>query len=200
MPATVYVRAVTLLLALTGVIHCADAQQRYAFDQRFASIGFSVRHLGLFSSEGQFVRFEAKLVLNTDHPDRTQISVSVEAASVSMSWLAAADMLRSDDFLNVKRYPYIRFISTSVSVRGHDRYDIHGSLQIRDVKRPLTLVARLIREHPNPGHHDEIADFIVTGWLDRAAFGMRADEVFISNRVEIMIKARLELADTGHAG
>jgi polyisoprenoid-binding protein YceI len=200
MRANFTIRIAPLLLALLGAVHGADAQERYILDQHFGSIGFSVSHLGLFSSQGEFRRFEARLVLDAAHPDRTQISVTVNAASLSMPWRAAAEMLRSDDFFNVQQYPYIRFTSTSVSISGHDRYAIRGTLQIRGVKRPLTLMARLIGENPNSDHHDDIGDFIVTGSLDRAAFGMRTDEAFISNLVDLVIKARLALPTTSHAG
>ena len=169
-------------------------------DQRFGTIAFSVSHLGLFSSAGEFRRFAAHLVLDGAHPERTQINVEVEAGSVQMSWGEAADMLRSDDFLNVRRYPAMRFTSTSVASVAPDRYVIHGMLQMRGVTRPLTLAARLTGRHTDPVRHDQQADFVVSGSLRRSAFGMTSDEGIISDRVTLKITAHLDLGNDGHAG
>lgn len=193
-------RVALLLLALLLPTHGAVAQQRYSFDQHFGSIGFSVSHLGLFTSHGQFRHFIARLVLDTAHPDRTQISVTVMAGSVTMSWQQALDMLRSKDFLDVRQYPEIRFTSTSVSSVTPDHYLIHGMLQLRGVTRPMVLSATLTARQADPVRHEELADFVVTGSLKREAFGMTSDEAFISNGVKLVIKARLELPEAGHAG
>jgi len=57
----------TVLLSLMLSAGAANAgstgaDRQFSLDQRFGSIDFSVRHLGLFSSQGEFRRFEAHLV------------------------------------------------------------------------------------------------------------------------------------------
>lgn len=172
----------------------ARAQQNYRLDQRFGTIGFSVSHLGLFSSQGEFRRFQAHLRLDEAHPERTRISVEVDARSEMMAWQQATDMLRSKDFLDVHRHPLVRFTSTAVLSVAPDRYRIQGELRLRGITRPLVLWARLVGRHVDPRRHDEQADFVVTGSLQRSAFGMTADQTFISDRVTLTIKAHLELA------
>jgi polyisoprenoid-binding protein YceI len=63
----------------------ARAEESYSIDQTFGSIAFSVRHLGLFSSQGQFRRFGGTLLLDAHHPEWTKISVDVDATSADMS-------------------------------------------------------------------------------------------------------------------
>jgi polyisoprenoid-binding protein YceI len=194
----------TALLSVTllaGPAHAgsADADQRFYLDQRFSSIDFSVRDLGLFASQGGFRRFEAHLVLSNSHPERTKISVAVDAGSVDMSWREAADMLRSPDFFDVRRYPEVRFQSNSVQEIARGHFAIRGSIQIRGVTQPLTLYAALTRQTQDPADHSEIVNFIVRGSLNRSTFGMTADEVFISDKVNIIIKARLKLPQAFNA-
>jgi len=173
--------------------------QMFSLDQRFSSIDFSVRNLGLFASEGAFRRFQTRLVLNNSHPERTKISVAVDAGSVDMSWHEAADMLRSADFFDVQRYPEVRYQSTSVQelTRGH--FTIRGLIQIRGITQPLTLHAVLTKQSQDLADHSQIDDFVVHASLRRSAFGMTADKVFISDNVNIVIKARLKLPQAFNA-
>jgi polyisoprenoid-binding protein YceI len=194
--------ALLSVLLLTGPATAvsADTDQMFSLDQRFGSIDFSVRNLGLFSSNGTFRRFEAQFVLNNSHPERTKISVTVDAESVDMSWHEAADMLRSVDFFDVSHYPQVRYQSTSVQETAPDHFEIHGLVRIRGVTQPLTLSAALTKQSQNLTDHSEIDDFIVYGSIMRSSFGMTTDETFISDRVNIVIKARLKLPRSFNAG
>ena len=71
-----------------------------SLDERFGAIAFSVSHLGLFSSRGEFRRLDARLALDASHPERTRISVVVDTP-----WQEAAEMLRGPGFLDVQRHP-----------------------------------------------------------------------------------------------
>ena len=170
----------------------------YALDQRFGSIRFSVSHLGLFSSDGEFRRFKANLILDPTHPERTRIVVDVDADSVDMPWQAAADMLRSPDFFDVQRYPAMRFSSTDVQPLANGSYLLRGVLAMRGVTQPISLMARLVAENKGRGSNTDLEDFIVTGALRRSAFGMTTDETFISDQVKLVITAHLILPASVH--
>ncbi len=181
--------------------HAASAGNRYALDPRYSTIEFSVRHLGLFASQGRFRRFVATLVIDEAHPERTSIAVDVDAASVDMAWQDAADMLRSPDFFDVRRHPDVKFTSAAVEAIAPGRYRIGGLLEIRGVVQPATLNAILTNRGPDAAAGGaEVTDFVVTGGLRRSAFGMVAEPAFISDNVDITIHARIALAATPHAG
>lgn len=188
-----------LLVAGPANAGSPGVDQMFSLDQRFSTIDFSVRDLGLFASEGAFRRFEARLVLNNSHPERTRISVAVDAGSVDMAWHDAADMLRSADFFDVRRYPEVRYQSSSVQELARGHFTIRGLIQIRGVTQPLTLHAVLTRQSQDLADHSQIDDFVVHASLRRSAFGMTADEVFISDNVNIIIKARLKLPQAFNA-
>jgi polyisoprenoid-binding protein YceI len=176
----------------------AQTPTDYVLDQRFGSIHFSVSHLGLFASDGEFRRFKAHLNLDTLHPERTRIAVDVDAGSVDMAWEGAVDMLRSPDFFDVQRYPEVRFTSTEVQPLANGRYLLHGVLVMRGVTQPLSLTAELVAEKPSAGSSDDLEDFVVTGALRRSAFGMTADNTFISDQVKLVITAHLILPGPVH--
>jgi polyisoprenoid-binding protein YceI len=53
-----------------------------------------------------------------------------------------------------------------------------------------------VGRHPDPARKADVAEFVVTGTLQRSAFGMTADRAFISDKVAITIRARIQLSAT----
>lgn len=185
--------AALILCMATSPAAPASAQGLYHIDQQFGGIEFTVRNLGLFSSHGAFDRFIGRLIIDPAHPEQTRIDVDVDANSVTMPWDEGEAMLRSQDFFDVGKYPRIRFTSTAVRQLGPDHFQITGWLRIRGVDRVQTLDAMLVDRHLAPGRGADIADFVVSGQLKRSAFGMVADQGFISDMVTIHIHTRIVL-------
>ena len=188
-----------LPLALAAGRHGARAAETYAINQNFGDIAFTVRHLGLFSSSGTFRRFTGQITLDPAHPENTRVAVDIATGSVAMNWAEAAAMLRSPPYFDVSRYPDARFTSTRIIPLARDRYDVEGNLELRGVTRPVTLHAALVGRHAAPEAGQEIADFVVTGILRRSAFGMTADQSFVSDGVDLRIDARVRLLALAHA-
>jgi polyisoprenoid-binding protein YceI len=178
----------------------AGAEDLYKIDQHFGRIEFIVSHLGLFSSHGEFRHFDGKLVIDPEHPERTQIAVQVDAGSVAMPWEDATAMLRSPEFFDVQRFPEVRFTSTEVVAEPGNRFAIHGELEMRGVTKPLLLEAALVDRRLDPTRGMQVADFVVHGELKRSAFGMTSESAFISDRVELRIQAHIQVPEPPHAG
>jgi polyisoprenoid-binding protein YceI len=119
--------------------------------------------------------------------------VDVDATSVDLPSQEATTMLQSPDFFNVRQYPAVHFKSTSVETVAPDRYLVRGQIEIRGVTQPLILDAKLVGRHRDPSRGADVAEFVVTGTLQRSAFGMTANKTFISDKVAITIRARIQL-------
>jgi len=180
-------------VALLGLGRQAAADNTYALDQRFGSIEFSVDNAGLFTAEGQFKRFRSDLTLDETHPERTTITVDVEAGSVDMFWPEGVSMLRSPDYFDVLKFPDVRFKSSKVEAVTPDHYIIRGALEIRRIEKPFVLDARLVDRHVDSVSKKEIADFVVSGVLKRSDFGMVADQGLVSDTVTLKITAHILL-------
>lgn len=187
-----------LVLAWSG--GAAMGGETYTIDQRFGGIAFTVRHLGLFSSEGAFRRFSGQLTIDEVHPENTRIAVVIDTNSIAMDWAEATAMLRSASYFDVQRYPDARFTSSRVVLTAPGHYDVEGQLEIRGITQPLLLHAALVGRHPADQPGAEIAEFVVTGELQRSRFGMTADKTFVSDRVDLKINARVRLEEGAHAG
>lgn len=169
----------------------------YALDQRYGNIAFSVSHLGLFSSHGEFRRFAGSLAIDPAAPEHTSIDMHIDATSIDTPWDEALQMLRSPDYFDIAHHPDIQFLSESVSVAGPDRYLVRGSLRIRGVSQPVALEARLVDRHVDAKTHADVAEFVVGGDVRRSSFGMEANQDFVSDAVHIEIRAWLRLGQAG---
>lgn len=193
-------RTIALLALMTAIAAGggpASASDLYRIQPGTTTIGFSVDHLGLFSTAGTFDRFEGNLLLNLDDPSRSRVEVRVDTTSVSVPSDLAADKLRSADYFDPARFPLMRFKAVSVKDLGNDRVEITGDLTIRDVTRRETLQAELTGRNTDPVTKIEVANFVASGTVERADFGMTADQDFVSNDVRLVISAHIQLGPGG---
>jgi polyisoprenoid-binding protein YceI len=169
----------------------AQTEGVFQIDQRFASIQFSVDHLGLFTSHGDFQRFMGSLAIDPARPELTSITVKIDAQSVDLDSAEGLSMVRSPDYFDVADHPTIIFRSTGVAVTGPDHYRISGTIEIRGVTKPLTLDAVLAGRDRTPT--GPVSEFNVDGQINRGDFGMVADQSFVSQTVQVHIRARIAL-------
>lgn len=169
----------------------AAAPSRYHIDQRYGTIAFSITSLGLFTTEGRFARFEGDLLLDPDHPEQTRVDVRIDATSVEMPLENEQELLRSPAYFDTVRHPTEHFVSTSVEALAPARYHVHGTLDLRGVSGPLDLEAVVKDRHFDAARKVDVADFDVTGRLRRSAFGMRADQVMVSDVVRLFIHVHI---------
>ena len=109
----------------------------WRLDPDRSSIEFHVKAMwGLQTIKGRFTRFNGKLDLS----GTPAVELTVEAESVDTKNKRRDKHLRSPDFLDAERHPYIRFASETASMDG-DRLTIRGHLRVRGVSLPLNIVA-----------------------------------------------------------
>jgi polyisoprenoid-binding protein YceI len=188
------IRLLAIVLAVCATLPGlarAQTQGVFLIDQRFGSIEFSVDHLGLFTSHGDFQRFMGTLAIDPARPELTTINVRIDAQSVDMDSADGLSMVRSPDYFDVAEHPAITFQSTGVAVTAPDHYRIAGTIEIRGVRRPMTLDAVLAGHDKGPS--GPVSEFVVNGTLNRGDFGMVANQNFVSETVQVRIRARIAL-------
>lgn len=111
----------------------------YQIDNSHSTVQFAVRHMMLSKTRGEFERFSGDVNLNEENPVASTVDVKIEAASVNTRDAKRDEHLRSPDFFDAARYPYLTFKSTKVDVLDSERAKLHGDLTIRDITKPVTL-------------------------------------------------------------
>jgi polyisoprenoid-binding protein YceI len=106
-------------------------------DPAHTEISFVVRHMVVSKVRGRFDKFEGTIVTAED-PAESQVTVTIDAASIDTHNEQRDDHVRAPDFLDVERFPVISFTSTAVRQSGSE-LELAGDLRIRDVTAPVTL-------------------------------------------------------------
>lgn len=112
---------------------------RYVIDPAHSRVGFTARHAMVTKVRGHFTDFESRAVLDSENPGRCHVEVAIKAASIETGNAQRDGHLRTNDFLNVERYPLITFESTSVTLVNEDTFRVTGPLTIKGVAHDVTI-------------------------------------------------------------
>lgn len=162
-------RRLALLLLLAATTANAEVT-RYLVRPTYTSIRFSIVKWGVMKEEGIFRDFNGTLDFDPAHPERSRIELVAQAASIDTKNDSRDQVVRSDDFLDVARYPTLSFVSRSVTQEaGH--WFVTGDLTIHGTTRRIRVpVSQLgIRDLPNVG---KLAAFETSFAVNRRDYGV----------------------------
>ena len=122
----------------------------WIIDSSHTRVTFSVRHMMVANVHGQFETIEGKVDFNPDHPDQTSVDLRIDAASITTRDAQRDAHLRSPDFFDTDRYPYLLFKSKRVEVLDDKHGRLVGDLTIRDVTKEVALDVEYNGTYKNP--------------------------------------------------
>lgn len=167
------------------------AQENWQVDGVHSSVGLSVRHMVISKVRGHFTRWNAKLALDTQDLARSSVEVEIEAATIDTGVGDRDNHLRSPDFLDVQKYPAIKFKSRRVEVAG-ERLRVVGDLTIRDVTREVVLNAEYGGQGKDPWGNQR-AGFTATTSINRKDFGLTWNQALETGGVLVADKVDIEI-------
>jgi len=110
----------------------------YTIDPSHTEVGFVARHAMVTKVRGRFTDVEGTLTFAEGAPVPASAEAKIAVASVTTGAEDRDAHLKSGDFFDAEKYPYITFKSTGVRMEGGD-YLLDGDLTIKDVTKPVTL-------------------------------------------------------------
>jgi polyisoprenoid-binding protein YceI len=124
----------------------------YVIDKegQHAFVNFKISHLGYSWVYGSFKDFDGSFSFDAGQPEAGKVKVNLNTASLDTNHAERDKHLRSDDFLNVGKYPTASFESTAVKSTGTGTADITGNLTLNGVTKPVVLAAKFIGEGKDP--------------------------------------------------
>ena len=127
--------ATTLLLSVN--LHA----ENYQIDKKgaHAFIQFKISHLGYSWLWGRFNDFDGTVSYDDKNKSASKVSVVVKTNSVDSNHAERDKHLRGTDFLDVKKFPEAKFVSTSYQAQGAKKAILKGKLTLHGVTRDVTL-------------------------------------------------------------
>jgi polyisoprenoid-binding protein YceI len=116
----------------------------WTIDPAHTDILFSAKHMMVTTVRGKFHEVDGTLVLDEADPTRSSGEIRIAAASLNTGSAQRDGHLRSADFFDAERHPWITFRSTAVEHTGGDEYRVTGDLTIRETTRPATFDATFL--------------------------------------------------------
>ncbi|BDI61709.1 YceI family protein [Qipengyuania nanhaisediminis] len=180
-----------MIVALAAPSHLAaqGAEVReYRLDASASALNARVSFFGLSSKTARFPRIEGQVAIAPGAPEAARIRVTIDARTIEAPDETTLRRLRGEKFFWVERYPAIRFIGRSLTMRSPTQGTVAGELTARGVTRPQTLDVTFASD---PRTTSGPITFTGTMEIDRRDYGMRAYQLIVGNTVRIGLEARM---------
>ncbi len=136
------------LLIMSGSLFAEN--YRVDTEGAHASINFKIKHLGYSWLTGRFNDFKGAFSYDAKHPNKSKASLVVKTKSVDSNHAERDIHLRGKKFLNVKKYPQAKFVSTSFKQSSNKSALLTGDLTLHGVTRSVTMKVKPVGAGKDP--------------------------------------------------
>jgi len=184
----------TLLMNFSIIGNCFSAD-KFQIDQDHSSINFSVKHLVISNTKGNFKNFDG--IINYEAKDITKSSVNakIKADSIDTDNEKRDEHLKTLEFLDTNKYPEITFISKQIKkTKGNNNYICIGNLTMHGITKEIALpfqITGLIKGMKGESRLGANANII----LNRKDFGLNWNKAMDNGGLVIgeQVKVSLEI-------
>jgi len=162
-------------------------------DTAHSNVEFVVRHMMISRVRGSFKKYEIAFNGDPENLEKGKATAKIEVASVFTGENGRDDDLRSSNFFDVAKYPYITFESTKIEKVSSDQYRVHGNLTIKDVTKEVVFEGELGGKLKDPYGNDRFG-FSATTSINRREFGLTWNMVLDNGGVMVGDVVKVELA------
>ena len=182
-----YCKAAVALVALAISLPAA-AQEVYVGDPGHTMASFETGHLGISWVRGRFNKTASARVVLDRAARKGSIDVVIDAASVDTGHGGRDQLLRSDNYFDVAKFPTITFKSNGLRFEGESLVGADGDLTIMGVTKPVTLTVNLFRCIQHPVNKKDMCGADASTAIKRSDFGLKRSAVGIADDVKISIQ------------
>ncbi|MEZ0496648.1 YceI family protein [Sphingomonas sp. IW22] len=171
----------------------------YRTDPSHSLVEWEVNHFGFNDYFGLFGEVAGTLTLDPKNPAAAKVDVTIPVSKVVTASAGLTDhLLRAGkdggkpDFFGPSPAD-ARFVSNHIVVNGTEA-EIHGSLTLNGVTKPVTLEAEFVGAGANPMSKKETVGFHGEATIKRSDFGITTALPFVADEVSIDVTVAFEKA------
>ena len=162
-------------------------QETFSIDNTHSFANWELRHV-VARTSGTFHDIKGKVVLDTGNPAKSSAEVTISVYSLNSSHLRRDVHVLTDEFLDARNFPEMKFVSTGVSPVSAERGLLNGQLTLHGVTKPVALEYQILGIGPDPWGGIR-AGFRASTRINRADYGITKYAVNgpVGNEVEITL-------------
>lgn len=187
------------LLAMAAAPFLATAQTKWNLDKSHSSVKFSVQHLVISETEGNFKVYDGSINSPSADFNNAQVNFTVDVNSINTDDEKRDAHLKGDDFFNAEKYPTMKFTSTSLKKVKGNMYTMEGNLTIRDVTKKVKFAVVYNGTVKDPWGNTK-AGFKASGKINRKDYGLKwsatteAGGAVVGDEVQMLINVEFAQA------
>lgn len=131
------------IILITILMSTTTSAQKFIPIENDSKIKFAIKNFGL-TVDGTFSGLTGTLTVNNESIEKSEIALSVNAASVNTENKARDKHLKNEDYFDVATHPLISFKSTKITkTTGLHKFVVVGNLTIKGITKPTEVVATI---------------------------------------------------------
>ncbi len=143
----------------------------WTVDKAHSSISFEIAHF-FTPVKGNFKDFKGTLAFDPNDLAGSKVDFTVNITSVNTGEKKRDTHLQSKDFFNAKKWPTMKFTSSSIKKSGNN-YTAVGKLTIRDVTKNVEIPFKVLGMKDHPMKKGQLVTAIRSEFsLDRTEYGV----------------------------
>lgn len=184
-------KVILSVFMLVGMLGSFAQAATYDVDKSHTHIGFSVRHMVVSNTKGNFGDFEGTIEFDQDAPENIRANATISVTSVDTGNEKRDNHLRSDDFFDVEKFPAMTFETTRVEGTLPD-VTLIGNLTIKDVTKEVSIPVEFMGPIKDPWGNVRIG-FSGSTKINRQDFGIAFNTVMESGGLVVGDEVKINL-------
>jgi len=172
------------------------AQTKWDLDKAHSSLTMSVTHMTVAETTGTFSDYTVAVTSPSEDFNGADVQFTAKAASINTGNERRDGHLKSPDFLDVEKYPEIKFAGKLVKDAG--KYQLKGKLTIKDVTKDVAW--DVTYRGTLKGEKFTKAGFKLVNKIDRFDYNLKWDAkvetggLVVGQEIEFIANIELNLA------
>ncbi len=144
--------------------------ETFSIDGAHSFANWEVRHV-VARTSGTFHDIKGSVTLDLSNIAKSSVNAVVSVYSLNSSHLRRDVHTLTDEFLDARNYPEMKFVSSSVSPVTAEKGTLTGQLSLHGVTKPVTMEYQILGFGPDPWGGMR-AGFKATTRINRSDFGI----------------------------
>jgi polyisoprenoid-binding protein YceI len=172
---------------------------KWVIDPDHSVAAFVVSHMMVANVHGQFNKIKG--VIHFDHTDipNSSVELSIDVSGIYTGIQKRDGHLRSPDFFDVEKYPYMTFKSTKTEMTEKNRIKVFGDLTIHSITRQIAIDVAYSGPEQSP-YGETSMGFTATAKINREDYGitwnveLKNGGFMVGKEIQIVLDIEADLA------